>query len=72
VLVVPLVAFDRRGFRLGYGKGFYDKALARLPGARTVGIAYAAQEIARVPHEAHDHPLDVIVTEKETLRPLRT
>lgn len=68
VLIVPLAAFDRRGFRLGYGKGFYDRAIAALPGVRTVGIAYAAQEVARLPEEAHDRALDVIVTERETIR----
>ena len=69
VLIVPMAAFDRCGFRIGYGKGHYDQALSRLPGARTVGLAYAAQEIAEAPHEPHDHPLDVIITEREAIRP---
>ncbi len=68
VLLVPLAAFDRRGFRLGYGKGYYDAALASLPGARTVGIAYAAQEVERVPTEPHDMALEMVVTEQGALR----
>jgi 5-formyltetrahydrofolate cyclo-ligase len=71
-LIVPLLAFDRRGFRLGYGGGFYDRTLAalRARGAvRAVGFAFAAQEVASLPAEPHDARLDLIVTEAETLRP---
>lgn len=71
VLLVPLLAFDRRGFRLGYGGGFYDQTLARLRAGGPVvaiGVAYAAQEVAEVPIEPHDEPMDVIVTDKETIR----
>lgn len=68
VLVMPLAAFDRRGHRIGYGKGHYDRALAMLPGARTIGIAYGVQEVATVPEEPHDHRLDLIVTEREVIR----
>jgi len=64
---VPLSAFDRRGFRIGYGAGHYDATLAALrmshPGP-AVGIAFACQEIERVPEEDHDQPLDFILTEK--------
>jgi 5-formyltetrahydrofolate cyclo-ligase len=62
--LVPLAAFDARGHRLGYGKGFYDGALAAHPAARRIGIAYAAQEVERVPAEPHDMPLEMIVTER--------
>jgi len=70
LLLVPLAAFDRRGFRLGYGGGFYDAALTRL--RRTghpvaIGWAYAAQEVAEVPTEPHDARLDWIVTEREAI-----
>jgi 5-formyltetrahydrofolate cyclo-ligase len=72
-LIVPLVAFDRRGHRIGYGKGHFDRALAELTrtrgSVRTVGIAYAVQEVARVPDEPHDRPLDAIVTERGVIQP---
>jgi 5-formyltetrahydrofolate cyclo-ligase len=71
VLIVPLLAFDRAGYRLGYGGGFYDRTLARLreSGAvLAVGVAYAAQEVAQVPRDGTDQPLDWIVTEAETIR----
>lgn len=72
VLIVPLVAFDRSGGRLGYGGGFYDRTLADLRAAgpvRAIGFAYAAQEVARVPVEPTDQPLDLIVTERGVIRP---
>lgn len=65
-LLVPLAAFDRRGHRIGYGKGYYDRALARLDAdarALAIGIAFSIQEIPRVPDGPHDRPLDGIVTE---------
>jgi 5-formyltetrahydrofolate cyclo-ligase len=63
-LIVPLLAFDARGFRLGYGGGFYDRTLAALGPVLTVGLAYAGQEVAEVPVEPTDHPLDHVVTER--------
>ncbi len=71
-LVVPMLAFDRKGHRLGYGGGFYDRTLAalRASGAvRAVGFAWAAQRVDAVPHDATDARLDRIVTERETLIP---
>jgi 5-formyltetrahydrofolate cyclo-ligase len=70
VLIVPLVAFDRAGNRLGYGGGFYDRTLEGLRAARptfAIGFAYAAQEAEALPLEPTDQPLDAIVTEAETL-----
>lgn len=71
VLLVPLLAFDRSGQRLGYGAGYYDRTLdalrARGP-VVAVGVAFAAQEVAAVPCGPHDERLDWIVTERETLR----
>ena len=66
VLIVPLLAFDARGMRLGYGGGFYDRTLADLRARRTVlavGFAFAGQEVADVPSRESDEPLDWIVTE---------
>jgi 5-formyltetrahydrofolate cyclo-ligase len=66
VLIVPLLAFDRRGFRLGYGGGFYDRTLEGLRARRprlAVGFAFAAQEVAEVPTEPTDQRLDAILTE---------
>lgn len=66
-LIVPLLAFDRRGFRLGYGAGFYDRTLAELKGhakgAFALGVGFASQEIPEVPALPHDQRLDAIATE---------
>ena len=63
VVLVPAVAFDRRGYRLGYGGGFYDRFLARLPeGPLRIGVAFDEQLIDEVPAEAHDEPVDLVVT----------
>lgn len=67
ILLVPLAAFDRRGFRIGYGKGYYDAALTALDGATAIGIGYGAQEVAEVPDEPHDRRLGWVVTEAETI-----
>lgn len=75
VLVVPLLAFDRRGYRLGYGGGFYDRTLERLRARHPVlalGFAFAAQEVAEVPTEPTDQRLDLIVTDAGVLRPSGT
>lgn len=72
VLIVPLLAFDRRGFRLGYGGGFYDRTLEALRAAGprlAIGLAFAAQEVAEVPTEPTDQPLDLIVTEVGIITP---
>ncbi|MGV3491142.1 MAG: 5-formyltetrahydrofolate cyclo-ligase [Devosia sp.] len=64
VVLMPLLGFDRRGTRLGYGGGYYDRTLASLAKRpRLIGFAFALQEIDAIPREAHDIPLDVIVTE---------
>ena len=69
-LLVPLLAFDRAGYRLGYGGGFYDRTLAALRAVgpvSAIGLAFAAQEIDSVPHDATDARLDWIVTEAEAI-----
>ena len=71
VVLVPLLAFDDAGFRLGYGGGFYDRTIEQLRAlgpVRCIGIAYAAQEVASVPREPTDQPLDWIVTEEGARR----
>jgi 5-formyltetrahydrofolate cyclo-ligase len=73
LLIVPLLAFDVAGRRLGYGGGFYDRTLARLRGragrVRAVGFGYAAQEMQAVPADETDQRLDAIVTESAVIRP---
>lgn len=68
-LAVPLLAFDRTGARLGYGGGYYDRTLALLPHATTIGIAYAFQEVSDLPTGPHDIRLDAIATEDGLVRP---
>lgn len=71
VVIVPMVAFDARGYRLGYGGGFYDRTLeglkARGP-VLAVGFAFSAQELAEVPIESTDQRLDALVTEQGVTR----
>jgi len=73
VLLVPQLAFDRRGYRLGYGGGFYDRSIPALrqqnAGFLTIGIAFAAQEIPLVPIEPTDMRLDYIATENGIIHP---
>ncbi|MGB0507632.1 MAG: 5-formyltetrahydrofolate cyclo-ligase [Pikeienuella sp.] len=70
IVIAPLVGWDRQGWRLGYGGGFYDRSLeglrAKQP-TRAIGFAYAAQELPEAPQEPTDQQLDAIVTEDETI-----
>jgi len=71
VLLVPLLAFDRAGYRLGYGAGFYDRTLERLRRSKRVtaiGIGFAGQEVDSVPRDQYDQPLDWLVTERFVLK----
>jgi 5-formyltetrahydrofolate cyclo-ligase len=73
VLIVPLLAWDRRGYRLGYGGGYYDRTLERLRALRptlAIGFAFAAQEVTEVPREPTDQRLDLIVTEAGVVTPV--
>jgi len=63
VILVPLLAFDSSGHRLGYGGGYYDRALERT-NVRAIGIAYAGQEGKELPHERHDRRLHMVLTER--------
>ncbi len=68
VVIVPLLAFDARGYRLGYGGGFYDRTLQglrRRGPVLAVGFAFAAQEVDEVPIDGFDQRLDAVVTERE-------
>jgi 5-formyltetrahydrofolate cyclo-ligase len=70
ILLVPLLAFDRAGYRLGYGAGYYDMTLKRLRGLKTVtavGIAFAAQEVREIPKTPRDERLDLVLTESEVI-----
>ena len=72
LMIVPMLAFDRRGYRLGYGAGFYDRTITSLrsTGAlETIGIAYVEQELDPVPTDPHDARLDLILTPEEVIRP---
>lgn len=74
VVIVPLAGFDRRGARIGYGGGFYDRTLETLRARGPVlaaGLAFAAQELDRVPAEPFDQPLDLVATESGILLPAR-
>jgi 5-formyltetrahydrofolate cyclo-ligase len=68
LVITPLLAFDRKGGRLGQGAGHYDRTLANLRRQRPVfvlGVAFAEQEVTQVPTDRHDEKLDAIVTETE-------
>lgn len=72
LLLVPLLAFDRAGYRLGWGGGFYDRTLAELRSSGTpvvaVGVGYSAQEVDAVPRDHYDARLDWVVTEEDIIR----
>jgi len=70
LLFVPLACFDRRGHRVGYGAGYYDRTLNNLRAMKpvhAVGVAYGICEVEAVPYEPHDQSLDAVVTEQETI-----
>jgi 5-formyltetrahydrofolate cyclo-ligase len=72
MVLLPLAAFDRRGHRLGYGSGLYDRAVTELmeSGHRPllVGLGFAVQEVSAIPADPHDVRLDLMVTEAELIR----
>ena len=75
IIIVPMLTFDRKLNRLGYGAGYYDKLISNLKryfdkkqkNFITIGLAYSEQETKSIPYESHDQKLDFIVTEKEIL-----
>lgn len=71
ILLVPMLAFDAQGYRLGYGGGFYDRTiekLEKLGPITTVGIAFSAQHVDTVPRGPHDRPLQWVATERDLIR----
>jgi len=71
VLLVPLLAFDIAGYRVGWGAGFYDRTLSVLRDRGeviAVGAAYSAQRVDRVPRDRHDQPLDWVITERDAIQ----
>lgn len=69
LMIVPALAFDRRGHRLGRGGGFYDRFLAGLKvKAATCGLGFCEQTFDELPTAKHDHPVDILVTDKEVIR----
>jgi len=73
IMLVPLLGFDRRGYRIGYGGGFYDRTIDALrgrgPAPMTAGFAFALQEVEDLPIELTDQRLDLVITEAGTIRP---
>ncbi|MDP6189650.1 MAG: 5-formyltetrahydrofolate cyclo-ligase [Gammaproteobacteria bacterium] len=70
VMFCPLLAFDRKGYRMGYGGGFYDRSIAQIKASQkllTIGVAFAAQEVDSIITGPYDMPLDKIVTEQEVI-----
>ena len=65
VLVVPLLAFDDNLNRLGFGGGWYDRFFTLQPQSLKIGLAYEFQQTAKIPTEAHDVPLDMVITESQ-------
>lgn len=68
LLLIPCVGYNPRGFRIGYGAGYYDRTLARQPRPLAIGIAYSCT-LANFREDAHDIPLDLIVTEQDLVLP---
>lgn len=63
VIIAPLLGYDMRLNRLGQGGGYYDRAFAAHPGALKIGLAWSAQQVDALPAQAHDIPLDMLITE---------
>lgn len=68
LVIVPGLTFDRRGYRIGYGKGYYDQFFSGSPNSLRMGLAFDCQLTDTIPAEEHDQPVDIIVTEKEVIR----
>lgn len=68
IVIVPAIAFDRKGYRIGYGKGYYDRFLSKLgPNTLKIGLAFDFQVVDSLPREEHDLPVDKVITEKRVI-----
>ena len=67
LVIVPGIVFDQHGHRIGYGFGYYDKFLHKVPKAIKIGFAFDFQVVDKIPNEEHDIPVDMIVTEKSVI-----
>jgi 5-formyltetrahydrofolate cyclo-ligase len=68
MLIIPGIAFDLSGNRIGYGKGYYDRFLSSKKAKHTMGLAYEIQVLNNIPNNDLDVPVDIIVTEKRIIR----
>ena len=69
LVIVPGIVFDKKGYRIGYGHGYYDRFLKILKkGVKKIGLAFELQIVGEIPEEEHDVPLDIVVTEKKVLK----
>jgi len=68
LIIIPGIAFDLQGNRIGYGKGYYDRLLSSRKAKYIIGLAYEAQVINEIPNNDHDIPVNIIITEKRTIR----
>jgi 5-formyltetrahydrofolate cyclo-ligase len=68
VVIIPMLAFDAEGNRLGYGAGYYDRFLCRYPHPKKIGVAFSCQQAGSIPADENDVKMDYIVTEKEIIR----
>ncbi len=72
LILVPIVAWDERGYRLGYGKGYFDRELGALKRrVLTAGLALEVQRVEEIPAERYDVPLEIIITEERVIRARR-
>jgi 5-formyltetrahydrofolate cyclo-ligase len=69
LVVVPMLAFDHKGHRLGYGAGYYDRFLSRHPHMRKIGVAFSCMEVPEIPGDENDVAMDLIVTENGIFEP---
>ena len=67
LLVIPALAYDQAGYRLGRGKGYYDRYLSRCPHASRIGVTFALRPIACLPHDPWDLPVEAVLTPQPAL-----
>lgn len=68
VVLVPGAVFDKERYRMGYGKGFYDRFIHKFPDITRIGLAFECQISGQIPTEAHDKKMDLVITESETIK----